>query len=260
MIDIKNIVLNNEPFPYFIKNNVIDNKLLYKIQKEILSIPENQFDILDNVFENKTIIRNKFNYPPLCSKLMEFFTSDTFITDLSNIFNIKLINDIDRNFWGIHKFKNGDKLDIHLDAGIYHKNNKRKAVTIGLYASKDWTLENKGNLELWKGQSCTEENYCLDRCITSISPLFNTFVAFMNTNNSWHGSPEPVVCNDDSTRIFITCSYLTEEPCNIKNMNHLNKKALFIQRPFDKYNKEKLEAIYLRSNPDTCNKFFNTTI
>ena len=89
---IKNIVLNNEPFPYFIKNNVIDNKLLYKIQKEILSIPENQFDILDNVFENKTIIRNKFNYPPLCSKLMEFFTSDTFITDLSNIFNIKLIN------------------------------------------------------------------------------------------------------------------------------------------------------------------------
>lgn len=256
MINLADTILENKPFPHLVKTKAIDDDLLIKIQEEILQIPNEDFDILDNYFETKYILRDKFNYPTLCSKLMEYITSEKFISELSYIFGIKIYNDIDRNFWGIHKFKNNDRLDIHLDAGIYHKNNKRKAITLGIYISKNWTEKNKGFLELWSGDECTKENYKLDKCEVRIPPFFNTLVVFMNTSNSWHGSPEPTICDENSTRIFLTCSYLTDEPCNIKNMDHQNKKALFILHPDEEYNNEKFNAIKKRSDPETCNEFF----
>ncbi len=46
-----------------------------------------------------------------------------------------LILDTTRNFWGVHTYKLGDKLDIHVDAGIHPTLQLKKQITFGIYLS-----------------------------------------------------------------------------------------------------------------------------
>jgi Rps23 Pro-64 3,4-dihydroxylase Tpa1-like proline 4-hydroxylase len=242
------------PFPYWLKNDALDYSFAKEIQQEIMNIPTDHYDRLDNHFESKYVLRDKFNYPPKCSELMKYLTSNEFVNKLSELVKIPLILDTDRNFWGIHKFNNGDKLDIHLDAGIYHKNGLKKCVTIGVYFSNNWEEENGGHLELWDGDSVNKSSYKLNKCVVKVPPLFNTMVIFMNTDNSWHGTPNPVKCTENSQRYFLTCSYLSLLENLPANMTNKYGKAFFITRPEDEYNEEKEKAIWKRVNPETCHQ------
>ena len=51
-----------------------------------------------------------------------------FIDFLSNFTGYELQEDKSKNWWGIHTFDNGDKLDIHVDAGRHPKNNLKKSL------------------------------------------------------------------------------------------------------------------------------------
>ena len=80
-------------------------------------------------------------------------TSNLFVDKLSHIVGEKLYNDPTKHWWGVHKYRNGDKLDIHSDAGIHPICGDKKHVTLGIYLSKNWKEENKGHLEIWEGGS-----------------------------------------------------------------------------------------------------------
>ena len=240
------------PFPYWVKTDALEFLYAKELQKEIMSIPDESYDRLENNFESKYVLRDKFAYPKKCSEFMNYLTSTDFVTKLSSLVNINLVLDTDRNFWGIHKFNNGDKLDIHLDAGVYHRNGLKKCVTIGFYLSNNWTEDNGGNLELWRGDMVGENEYKLHECVVKVPPLFNTMVVFVNTDNSWHGSPHPVKCTKNSQRYFLTCSYLSVCDHLPEHMTNLYKKALFIKRPDDPYDEQKEKARWERVNPETC--------
>ena len=123
-MNINNIVFQKE----FYNNNkfcVIDNILNLEnakcLQKEIIESSDEYWDRYDNPFEKKYTWRDKNNLPPTSKILFDYLHTPDFISFLSEFTNYKLLEDKSKNWWGIHKFNNGDKLDIHVDAGNIQK-------------------------------------------------------------------------------------------------------------------------------------------
>ena len=134
-------MLKKNPFPYMKSDNYLDKDKAVLIQEEILNIPKEQWDRYDNPFEQKYTLRDKYNFPPLLKELFEKMESDEFIEKLSEKCGYKLYKDSTRNFWGVHKYDNGDKLDIHVDAGLHPTTRQKKQLTFGIYLSSNWLEE-----------------------------------------------------------------------------------------------------------------------
>ena len=249
---ISDIKLDNEycskkPFPHYFQDDILEQNFAKKIQEEILILDNKEWDRYENPFEQKYTLRDKYNFPENLKKLFEILSSSEFIDTLSKKLNVKLFEDKTRNFWGVHKYKNGDKLDIHVDAGYHPSINLKKEVTLGIYLSSDWKEEYGCHLEIWKGDNCTDVKPVLHEKIASIAPMFNRLVLFTNDDYSWHGNPDPVSFdNINSKRIFITLSYLSEE------FHRKNKrvKAFFIKTPDEEENEEKDRLRELRADAE----------
>jgi len=250
--DIK--ILSNEyqstkPFPYMKQDNFLDVNFANILQEEILNIPESDWDRYNNPFEQKYTLRDKYNFPSNLRLLFEELQTEDFISKLSTLCGYKLILDDTRNFWGVHKYDSGDKLDIHTDAGLHPINKLKKQLTLGIYLSSNWKKEYGCELEIWRGDKNT-----ITEKIDSIEPYFNRLIIFTCNDYSWHGNPEPVTCIDNNTkRIFVTISYLSE------NFTDDNKKvkAYFVSRPTDPIDLEKDKLRLLRSDPDKYKEVYN---
>ena len=230
------------PFPYMKQDDFLDKEFASALQTEILNIPESDWDRYDNPFEQKYTLRDKYNFPKNLKLLFEKLHSDEFIAELSNICGYKLILDDTRNFWGVHKYDSGDKLDIHTDAGLHPINKLKKQITLGIYLSNNWKKEYGCELEIWKG----DKNAIYEKA-DSIEPCFNRLIIFTCNDYSWHGNPEPVTTElVDSKRIFVTISYLSE---NFKDENK-KVKAYFVSRPDDPIDEEKDKLRILRADPE----------
>ena len=220
-------MLKKNPFPYMKSDNYLDKDKAVLIQEEILNIPKEQWDRYDNPFEQKYTLRDKYNFPPLLKELFEKMESDEFIEKLSEKCGYKLYKDSTRNFWGVHKYDNGDKLDIHVDAGLHPTTRQKKQLTFGIYLSSNWLEEYGCELEIWSGDNSSSNDAKIYKKVDSISPLFNRMIMFVCNDYSWHGNPEAVKCPENVKRIFVTISYLSD---NIEDKNK-RVKAFFVKRP-----------------------------
>jgi hypothetical protein len=249
MLGIFNIInkeyIEKSPFPFYYQDSFLLDDIAHELQTEILNLPDSEWDRYDNPFEQKYTLRDKYKFPRVANKLFEELQSDIFINHLSEICGYKLIIDPTRNFWGIHKYKNGDRLDIHVDAGLHPISKHKKQLTFGLYLSYNWKEEYGCSLEIWKGTNANRDPRLLEKAF-SISPIFNRAVIFTNNDYSWHGNPIPVSGENDSKRVFITISYLSN------NLSDENKrvKALFIKHPDEKEDIEKDRLRLLRADPE----------
>ena len=198
------------PFPHCIQDNILDINFAKELQKEIINISESSWDRYDNPFEQKYTLRDKNKFPKYCSQLFTYLESNEFIEYLSNNIGVKIYKDKHKLYWGIHKFHNGDYLDIHVDAGIHPIENKKKLITLGIYLSKNWKKENGGNIELWTGDNASNNNAKIYKCVKKIEPKFNRLILFTCDDYSWHGASIPVICDKSSERIFLTISYLSD--------------------------------------------------
>ena len=240
---------------FIVIDNFLDNDSANECQREILNCESSVWDRYNNCFEQKYTYRDKYHFTPKVKNLFAQLTSPEFISQLNKLTNLKLINDVDRTFWGIHLFQDGDKLDIHVDAGRQVTTGLTKAVTFGLYLSYDWSEENNGCFEFWSGDNSYIENPKIYNCLEKIVPIFGRCIIFENNNTSWHGAPEACICKNKEKRIFLTCSYLMEG--SNEAFKNEKKKALFIKRPQDPEDKEKDRLRTLRACPETCKDLYN---
>ena len=244
------------PFPHLIQDNFLNELFANQLQNEILQIPDSEWDRYDNPFEQKYTLRDKFKFPLFLTHLFNKLTSKEFVLELSNLTGINLILDETRNFWGIHKYNNGDKLDIHLDADYHPTSLLKKELTLGIYLSSNWKEEYGCELEIWEGDKIS-----ISKKIINIAPIFNRLILFKNNDISWHGNPEPANCHEDSKRIFITLSYLCNENENENECNECKKnkrvKALFVARPNDIPDEEKDKLRLLRVDPIKYKDIYN---
>ena len=247
--------INQKPFPYLVLDNCLEKEFAKKCQEEILNIPQEAWDRYNNPFEQKWTLRDKDTLPPTIQQLFDYLTSPKWLNNLSNIVKTRLYNDPTKNWWGIHLYDDGDYLDIHSDAGIHPVTGQKKHCTLGIYLSKDWKEENRGHLEIWQGGDINQEERRLDKCIKKILPIFNRFILFDNTNQAWHGNPQPLACKNEERRIFLTISYLS----NKHNGEYSNKrkKAQFIKHPDECENKEKERLRLMRADPEKFKEVYS---
>lgn len=234
------------PYPYMYQDNFLNDEFAKEIQKEILEIQDSEWDRYENPFESKFTLRDKNNFPKNLKRLFNELEKKEFVDNLSEIVGYKLLLDPTRNFWGVHKYNNGDKLDIHVDAGLHPTTQQKKQITLGLYLSSNWKEEYGCKLEVWKGENAESNNAKIYEKLASIAPLFNRMVLFTCNDYAWHGNPEPANCPNNSTRIFVTISYLSE---NYEDKNK-RQKAYFVARPGDIIDEEKDRLRLLRADPE----------
>lgn len=246
--------VNTTPFPYMLQDNFLDTEFANTLQAEILNIPDEAWDRYDNPFEQKFTLRDKFHLPDNLSLLFNSLTSESFLSNLSELVGYKLQLDETRNFWGVHKYNHGDKLDIHVDAGIHPTMELKKQVTLGIYISSNWKSEYGCDLEIWSGDNASDPRAKLHEKVYSISPLFNRMIVFTCNDFSWHGNPQPAMCPINSQRIFVTLSYLSTHMTD----QNKRKKAFFIARPYDPPDDQKDMLRILRSDPEQYKSVYRT--
>ncbi len=235
-----------DPYPYGIQDNILREDFGIALQKEILDLPADVWDRYDNPFEQKLTLRDKWNFPPLLSQLFDELQAPEFVARLSEITGWDLRLDTTRNFWGVHTYKTGDKLDIHVDAGQHPAGLGKKQVTLGIYLSANWREEYGCELEVWRGTSAADPEPRLIEKVASIAPLFNRLILFNCNDVAWHGNPEPASCPEDARRIFVTISYLSDNDID----RNKKVKALFVARPSDEFDEEKDKLRLLRADPE----------
>lgn len=245
-----------EPYPFGYMDCFLDEAFAKELQGEIMSIKDDAWDRYNNPFEQKYTLRDKYNFPPLLKSLFEKFESPEFIEELSEICGYKLLKDETHNFWGVHKYKPGDYLDIHVDAGIHPVMKKKKQLTLGLYLSVNWDESYGCKLEIWKGENAVKNDAKIYDKVTSIAPLFNRLVLFTCNDYAWHGNPEPAIGPDNSMRIFITISYMSDNETD----ENKRMKAFFVARPDEPVDEEKNRLRLLRADPEKYKEVYNINI
>lgn len=243
-----------KPYPYAYQDNILNEEFAKTLRSEILNIPNEAWDRYENPFESKFTLRDKYNFPENLKKLFEEFEKEEFVNKLSEISGYKLIVDPTRNFWGVHKYNNGDKLDIHVDAGLHPTTKQKKQVTFGIYLSEKWKEEYGCELEVWSGDNAESNDAKINEKKASIAPLFNRMIVFTCNDYAWHGNPDPAKCPEDSKRIFVTISYLSE---NYEDKNK-RQKAYFVARPNDPKDEEKDKLRLLRADAEKFREVYRT--
>ncbi len=199
-----------KPFPHAVIDQFLPVDWANELQRDILALPDSVYNRIRTAFEDKFLLP-KQHFPKSVLDLLRALETDAFLRELEKLSGRRVYRDEPGHYWGVHKFKSGDRLDVHVDAGIHPLMKKRKFMTILIYLSNDWKPEFGGDLELWKGDTAAIDEPKLDGAAVRIAPEFNRAVVFTNTDTSWHGSPSITRCEGDARRIVFTLSYMTDE-------------------------------------------------
>jgi hypothetical protein len=210
---------------------------LDRATRTILEMQDDAFDRYNNPFEQKYTLRDKFHLPASLALLIETLEQDA--SRLSQLFGVRLYPDRLRHYCGVFKYVKGDKLDVHVDAGIHPRVNMRKHVTAVLYLGQQIAP-----LELWEGENCAQDNPRVIKIANSVTPEHGTLVVFENNDYAWHGVP---ICDGDGVRIVVTVSYLSDA---IDAFDNKRQRAYFAPRPLQHWTPEQYELRNKRADSE----------
>jgi hypothetical protein len=104
---------------------------------------------------------------------------------------------------GLHQSVTGGFLNIHSDFTVHPEHHSwRRRVNLLLYLNETWPPEYGGDLEFW--------DVDVRRCEHRIAPIGNRVVIF-DTDQAFHGHPEPLRCPPGVARQSLALYYFTEE-------------------------------------------------
>lgn len=199
---------------------------LEAVKECILDLPQEAFHRYENPFERKWALREKYDLPLEIERLVAWMENDLLKTTAKD-FEVPLYKDYLCHYLGVFKYDKGDKLDVHVDAGIHPKLGLRKHVTVVLYLG-----EGVGDLELWSGTPCTVEIPRVKKLLDSIAPVQGNMVIFENTDYAWHGAASNT---SDNPRLVVTVSYLSNRIDQFRNQR---RRAYFVPRPDQRWTSE----------------------
>jgi hypothetical protein len=204
----------------------------------IEAIDDPAFDRYDNPFEQKWALRDKFRLPPAVDAIVHGL--ERAYMDVGRLLGAELIPDRGRHYMGVFRYEPGDRLDVHVDAGIHPGTGHRKHATILVYLGNG-----AGNLELWEGTSSTDEVAPRVRgVIDVIPPSHGRVVLFENNDHAWHGVRPN---SEGSGRLVVTVSYLS---LAIDRWDNRRERAFFVPRPDEEWDEATYALRDVRADPD----------
>jgi len=204
---LEEILSNNnyqtaEPYPHIIVDDLFDSDILNQIISD-WKIDEDSTVEIHN--DGKYVVNKKgTGINTIFSQNMEYFLWQLsrprflkFLEDLTGINS--LIPDPYFFGGGLHSVSNGGRLAIHADYNKHFKFKLDRRLNLLVYLNKDWTENNGGCLELW--------DHSMSNCVEKIVPIFNRTVIFSTGSTSFHGHPDPVICDQGLSRKSIALYY-----------------------------------------------------
>ena len=204
------------PFPHIVIDDFIPEDLALQCYNQMSQHQQWMFDSMMGYPEDERDSQvNKWWTPfdtdsknriesdmPAVWKCLQYFNSRPFLLFLENLTGIKdLIADVDFEGGGIHKIKNGGRLELHSDYNKHPNKDIWRRINLLLYLTPNWNYN--GHLDLYEKDPLVK--------VKSILPTFNRAVIFNTTDDSIHGHPTPLVCPEEISRYSFALYYFTKD-------------------------------------------------
>ena len=204
------------PFPHIVIDDFIPEDLALQCYNQMSQHQQWMFDTMEGYPEDERDSQvNKWWTPfdtesknrlesdmPAVWKCLQYFNSRPFLLFLENLTGIKdLIADVDFEGGGIHKIKNGGRLELHSDYNKHPNKDIWRRINLLLYLTPNWNYN--GHLDLYEKDPLVK--------VKSILPTFNRAVIFNTTDDSIHGHPTPLVCPEEISRYSFALYYFTKD-------------------------------------------------
>ena len=204
------------PFPHIVIDDFIPRDLALQCYNEMSQHQDWMFDTMMGYPEEErdsqvnkwwtpydSTSKNKiYSDMPAVWKCLQYFNSRKFLLFLESITGIKdLIADVDFEGGGIHKIKNGGRLELHSDYNKHPNKDIWRRINLLLYLTPNWNYN--GHLDLYEKEPLVK--------VKSILPTFNRAVIFNTTDDSIHGHPTPLVCPEEVSRYSFALYYFTKD-------------------------------------------------
>ena len=204
------------PFPHIVIDDFIPEDLALQCYNQMSQHQQWMFDTMEGYPEDERDSQvNKWWTPydsdsknkiesdmPAVWKCLQYFNSRPFLLFLENLTGIKdLIADVDFEGGGIHKIKNGGRLELHSDYNKHPNKDIWRRINLLLYLTPNWNYN--GHLDLYEKEPLVK--------VKSILPTFNRAVIFNTTDDSIHGHPIPLICPDEVSRYSFALYYFTKD-------------------------------------------------
>ena len=204
------------PFPHIVIDDFIPQDLALQCYNQMSQHQQWMFDTMEGYPEDERDSQvNKWWTPfdtdsknrlesdmPAVWKCLQYFNSRPFLLFLENLTGIKdLIADVDFEGGGIHKIKNGGRLELHSDYNKHPNKDIWRRINLLLYLTPNWNYN--GHLDLYEKDPLVK--------VKSILPTFNRAVIFNTTDDSIHGHPTPLVCPEEVSRNSFALYYFTKD-------------------------------------------------
>ena len=204
------------PFPHIVIDDFIPDDLAIQCYNQMSQHEDWMFDSMMGYPEDERDSQvNKWWTPydsdsknkiesdmPAVWKCLQYFNSRPFLLFLEKLTGIKdLIADVDFEGGGIHKIKNGGRLELHSDYNKHPNKDIWRRINLLLYLTPNWDYN--GHLDLYEKEPLVK--------VKSILPTFNRAVIFNTTDDSIHGHPTPLVCPEEISRYSFALYYFTKD-------------------------------------------------
>ena len=209
---------------------------------ELVQIPDESFDLLQNPFEKKLTLHDVKSLSLPLEIIIQQLELQWCIW-AEDAFGVKLKPDQSRHYCSVFKYLPGGFLSCHVDAGIHPLNGARKHITTILYLGE---VDEGGELELWGGYSKAPTGP-----VIFIKPEHGKLVLFENNPVSWHAVSE---CLGKKPRYVITVSYLSQE----LEKWHQRQRAYFAPRPMEEWDEEQFKLRDLRADRERFAEVYRT--
>lgn len=217
-------------------------------------LPNELYDRYDNPFEQKWSYKkanlggDDQNPHPLL-RLVEWMET-SLQGSISRIFGVPTVIDHSRHYCGIFRYGPGDKLDVHVDAGVHPESKLRKRVTALMYIGTP-TGDAGGDLEFWNGDDCTLPASAGSPMVWQrdglVVPHHGLIVLFENDNHAWHGVS---YYHGSHPRYVATVSFLADRQYDNGKVSNPRQRAFFVPRPDEKWGPELFRLRDQRADPD----------
>lgn len=193
---------SSEPFPNVTIDNLFCKNLMNSIVDNYPLDVELNWWKYDNIFEKKLAFNNIEKLHSSFRTYFNLINSLDFVRKLEKLTGISnLIADPSLYGGGLHRIKNGGKLDIHADFNYHKITGWKRRLNIITFLNRNWKEEYGGHTELWNKE--------MTHCVKRILPIFNRTIIFEVNPDSYHGHPHPLTCPEHVERWSLASYYFT---------------------------------------------------